>query len=127
MPADLTALRSLLSAATAGEWDTDGKYDVGAGGRHVASADAYDGSGRIYPDSFANAALIAAAVSALPALLDRLEAAEAVVVAAHNFIQASPCDPDITDNQWAAYDFYGHARAKWAKTLDAAAGMGEGK
>jgi hypothetical protein len=71
-PVDVEGLRALLAAAARGTWHVqvydNGSY-IGAADRkmpvaHLKYAD--------YPDDEENAALIAAAVNALPALLDEL-------------------------------------------------------
>ncbi len=84
-------LRALLAKATPGPWDADGWTGTvrGAGVQFTGEHDAVwakDESGewtlicptglRDEPQSNENAQLIVAAVNALPALLDRLEAAE---------------------------------------------------
>jgi hypothetical protein len=82
----LAHLRELLAKATPGPWrsewndDTDMVYIWAAGHSHETGGTVAD----LYNDSFdqANAALIAAAVNALPGLLARLELAERVVAAA---------------------------------------------
>lgn len=75
---DLARLRELLAAATPGPWETAERSDtinVQAGQRAVARCQRKAGVWR-------DAALIVAAVNALPALLDRIEALERVAEAA---------------------------------------------
>lgn len=74
--------------------DDDGNWAVSIFGRH-ASEGATRGAGN-------DARLIAAAVNALPALLDRLEAAEAVVAAAREESRSHGPIREVTQAEWDA-------------------------
>lgn len=73
---DTQKLRALVEKATPGPWDTDGSTSVGAGEEWLAHLTAYD-DGSSLAQARADAAFIAAARDAVPALLDRLAAVEA--------------------------------------------------
>jgi hypothetical protein len=89
-PADPAALRALLAAATPGPWtqrvsSTGEPLDrVDAGEDHIACCD-----GGHYTRGVANAALAAAAVTALPGLLDERDALRAAL---EKLVAASPDD-----------------------------------
>lgn len=88
---DRAALRALLAAATPGEWRLDGEslagFQIAAGpedrNRGITVTWCH-GCGGIASE--ADAALIAAGISALPALLDQLDALEAVAAAARSVL-----------------------------------------
>lgn len=78
---ETTRLRALLAEATKGPWninriDEDGEC-VRAGGTHIATCDLHFHDD-IKPIDQANAALIAEAINALPALLDAADELERV-------------------------------------------------
>jgi hypothetical protein len=80
-------LRRLLEAATPGPWEWDGEGTLVSTG--VADVVLWVSSDGTEVESVnADAALIVAAVNALPGLLDRLELLEAVAVAAQAFVSA---------------------------------------
>jgi hypothetical protein len=89
----IAALRELLAKATPGEWlveSREAKHD------HAINGYGWDELATVYgrevvdeegdAEGRANAELIVAMRNALPALLDRLEAAEAVVKAAREYV-----------------------------------------
>lgn len=76
MEIDRSELRRLCEAATPGPW----AYEDGSIVNREHEGDDWD-IAEVYPQNRANAHLIAAARTALPALLDALESAEAMVSA----------------------------------------------
>ncbi|MFX4084524.1 hypothetical protein ACKU27_05400 [Sphingobium yanoikuyae] len=69
-------LRGLIAKATPGPWECDGAVLEYEGARFGEVAYVIGKAGQQFPAKAANAALIVAAINHLPALLDRLEAAE---------------------------------------------------
>ena len=69
-------LRGLIAEATPGPWECDGAVLEYEGARFGEVAYVIGKAGQQFPAKAANAALIVAAINHLPALLDRLEAAE---------------------------------------------------
>jgi len=120
-PAELLELRALAEAATPGPWDCDSVdiwnlTDAGQGfepGRYVDSIDIVSGRCEecgtyqgVKRDS--DAAFIAAARSAVPALLDRVEALEAEAVKLRAVYEAAKtwCDSFYVGKphpRWPAY------------------------
>lgn len=72
-------LRGLIAEATPGPWECDGAVLEYEGARFGEVAYVIGKAGQQFPAKAANAALIVAAINHLPALLDRLEAAERVI------------------------------------------------
>lgn len=76
---DIAELRGLIAKATPGPWECDGAVLEYEGARFGEVAYVIGKSGQQFPANAENAALIVNAINALPALLDRLEAGEAIV------------------------------------------------
>ena len=103
---DTAALRALLTAATPGPWTTTpvsrwrvAALDLAAGTEHTVADCSVN---RADDDAENDAALIAAAVNALPALLDKADALAALVAALEAHRAGVPFDLATEDALAAA-------------------------